>query len=139
MARSIRPELSVPGVDVKMSDRARQNGSSNQSAQYVDSSAPPQPTPGVLGNIPVWEKKLVKIAEELKDDLVSAGIEPGGLIYLVWGKDGSIRLKAMPTEMKISSMAAILRGLAQNVEQGAAQTMTVGDVVPSVGNQNGIS
>ena len=67
--------------------------------------------------------------EELKDDLVSAGIEPGGLIYLVWGKDGSIRIRILPSEMKASSAANILRGLALNIEQAAVQSKSVGDLV----------
>jgi len=124
MAKSNPPNINIP-----MSDRARQNGSSNQSAQYVDSSAPPQPTPGVIDNIPAWEKKLVSLAEDLKNDLVEAGAEPGGLIYLVWSKNGGFRIKILPASMRASSAANILRGLAVQIEQSAVQSVKVGELI----------
>lgn len=130
MAKSTATHINIPKVDVRMSTK------SNGSAQYVDSSAPPQPSPGVIEDMVGWKNKLVEVAESLRDDVVAAGQEPGGLIYMVWTKDGQFSVKVLPQGMKISAMSAILRGLALHGEQGAAQTMTVSDVVSKLGKPN---
>ena len=123
MASKSSASINIPRVDVSLKTK------SNGQAQYVSADNPPQPTPGVIDNIANWETTLVSMAESLRDDLVNAGAEPGGLIYLVWAKDGSFRIKILPATMRAASAANILRGLAVQIEQSAVQSVRVGEII----------
>lgn len=115
--------LSTPRIDVSL--KSKPNGSASQ-AQYVPHDNPPPPTAGLIDDIPQWQKKIVSLAEDLRADLINSGVEPGGLIYMVWDKGGGFKIKILPTEMKVASAANILRGIALQMEQTAVQSVTVG-------------
>lgn len=120
-----KASISTPRVSVQMS--AKPNG--HTSAQYVQADNPPQPTPGTVDTIPAWEKRLVSEAEDIRDEFINSGVEPGGLMFLAWGKDSSTRLRILPSGMRVASAAAILRGLALQLENSAAQSKRVGELI----------
>lgn len=120
-----KASISTPHVRVGVT--AKPNGHS--SAQYVSPDNPPQPSANIASDIKDWPDTLVSFAQDIVNDLLAEGKEPGGLMYMVWDKSGGFKIKIMPTAMKSASAAAILRGLASNIEQAAIQSKPVGELI----------